>query len=82
MEKCAELAYWSAEPAEISPDSPAAGTPKRPECRNSRTAGMPGMPDLSDFAGQISLALPAEYQSNPEIRRFCRFCRSEIATLV
>ena len=66
-EKCAELAYWSAEPAEISPDSPAAGTPKRPECRNSRTAGMPGMPVLPD-----KFPLLCRPNTNP-IRKFAGF---------
>jgi hypothetical protein len=43
---------------------------------------MPDHPDLPEFADQISLALPAEFQSDPKIPRFTRFCRSEIATLV
>ena len=64
-----------------------ANIPGFPGRRNPETPGMPEFPDRRNarnagFAGQISLALPAEYQSNPEIRRFSRFCRSEIATLV
>ena len=43
---------------------------------------MPDHPDLPEFADQISLALPAEFQSDPKIPRFTRFCRSEIATLL
>jgi hypothetical protein len=42
---------------------------------------MPDHPDLPEFADQISLAPPAEFQSDPKIPRFARFCRSEIATL-
>ena len=42
---------------------------------------MPDHPDLPEFADQISLAPPAEFQSDPKIPRFTRFCRSEIATL-
>jgi len=43
---------------------------------------MPDHPDLPEFADQISLAPPAEFQSDPKIPRFARFCRSEIATLI
>jgi hypothetical protein len=42
---------------------------------------MPDHPDFPEFADKISLALPAEFQSDPKIPRFTRFCRSEIATL-
>ena len=37
--------------------------------------------EFADRPNQISLALSTEFQSDPKIPRFTRFCRSEIVTL-
>lgn len=66
-----------------SSKNPRPPTPRNPRnARFTRSAEMPDHPDLPEFADQISLALPAEFQSDPKIPRFTRFCRSEIATLL
>ena len=66
-----------------SSKNPRPPTPRNPRnARFTRSAEMPDHPDLPEFADQISLAPPAEFQSDPKIPRFARFCRSEIATLL
>jgi hypothetical protein len=61
------------------PEFPGRRHPEMPEIPDfSETPKCPICPDFPEFPDQITLAPPAEFQSDPKIPRFCR---SEIATL-
>ena len=64
------------------PEFPGRRHPEMPEIPDlPETPKCPIYPDFPEFPDQITLAPPAEFQSDPKIPRFSRFCRSEIATL-
>ena len=65
------------------PEFPGRRHPEMPEIPDlPETPKCPIYPDFPEFPDQITLAPPTEFQSDPKIPRFSRFCRSEIATLV
>ena len=65
------------------PEFPGRRHPEMPEIPDlPETPKCPIYPDFPEFPDQITLAPPAEFQSDPKIPRFSRFCRSEIATLL